>query len=45
MIECFQQVVSETEKPVEIIKFSSTTFINTDTDINKFAVKNVNLTS
>ena len=45
MIECFQQVVSETEKPVEIIKFSSTTFINTDTDINKFAVKNVSLTS
>ena len=45
MIECFQQVVSETEKPVEIIKFPSTTFINTDTDINKFAVKNVSLTS
>lgn len=45
MIECFQQVVSETEKPVEIIKFPSTTFINTDTDTNKFAVKNVSLTS
>lgn len=45
MIECFQQVVSETEKPVEIIKFPSTTFINTDTDINKFTVKNVSLTS
>lgn len=45
MIECFQQVVSQTEKPVEIIKFPSTTFINTDTDINKFAVKNVSLTS
>lgn len=43
MIECFQQVVSETEKPVEIIKFPSTTFINTDTDTNKFAVKNVSL--
>lgn len=45
MIECFKQVVSETEKPVEIIKFPSTTFINTDTDTNKFAVKNVSLTS
>lgn len=45
MIECFQQVVSETEKPVEIIKFPSTTFINTDTDINKFTVKNISLTS
>lgn len=45
MIECFQQVVSQTEKPVEIIKFPSTTFINTDTDINKFTVKNVSLTS
>ena len=45
MIECFQQVVSETEKPVEIIKFPSTTFINTDTDTNKFSVKNVSLTS
>lgn len=45
MIECFQQVVSETEKPVEIIKFPSTNFINTDTDTNKFAVKNVSLTS
>lgn len=45
MIECFQQVVSETEKPVEIIKFPSTTFINTDTDINKFAIKNVSLTA
>lgn len=45
MIECFKQLVSETEKPVEIIKFPSTTFINTDTDINKFAVKNVSLTS
>lgn len=45
MIECFQQVVSETEKPVEIIKFPSTTFINTDTDINKFTIKNVSLTS
>lgn len=45
MIECFQQVVSETEKPVEIIKFPSTTFINTDTDINKFVVKTVSLTS
>lgn len=45
MIECFQQVVSETEKPVEIIKFPSTTFINTDTDINKFTVKNVSLTT
>lgn len=43
MIECFQQVVSETEKPVEIIKFPSTTFINTDTDTNKFAVKNISL--
>lgn len=45
MIECFQQVVSETEKPVEIIKFPSTTFTNTDTDTNKFSVKNVSLTS
>lgn len=45
MIECFQQVVSETEKPVEIIKFPSTTFINTDTDTNKFAVKTVSLTA
>lgn len=45
MIKCFQQVVSETEKPVEIIKFPSTTFINTDTDINKFTVKNVSLTT
>lgn len=45
MIECFQQVVTETEKPVEIIKFPSTTFINTDTDTNKFVVKTVSLTS
>lgn len=45
IIECFQQVVSETEKPVEIIKFPSTTFINTDTDTNKFTVKTVSLTS
>lgn len=45
MIECFQQLVTETEKPVEIIKFPSTTFTNTDTDINKFAVKTVSLTS
>lgn len=45
MIECFQQVVSETEKPVKIIKFPSTTFINTDTDINKFDVKTVSLTT
>lgn len=45
MIECFQQVVTETEKPVEIIKFPSTTFINTDTDTNKFTVKNVSLTA
>ena len=45
MIECFQLVGGPTDPPVEIIKFPSTGFINTDTDTNKFAVKNVSLTA
>lgn len=45
MIECFQLVGGETDPPVEIIKFPSTNFINTDTDTNKFVVKTVSLTA
>ena len=45
MIECFQLVGGETDPPVEIIKFPSTGFINTDTDTNKFVVKTVSLTA
>ena len=45
MIECFQLVGGQTDPPVEIIKFPSTGFINTDTDTNKFVVKTVSLTA
>ena len=45
MIECFQLVGGETDPPVEIIKFPSTGFINTDTDTSKFVVKTVSLTA
>ena len=45
MIECFQLVGGETDPPVEIIKFPSTGFVNTDTDTNKFVVKTVSLTA
>ena len=45
MIECFQMVGGQTVPPVEIIKFPSTGFINTDTDTNKFVVKTVSLTA
>ena len=45
MIECFQLVGGETDPPVEIIKFPSTGFINTNTDTNKFVVKTVSLTA
>ena len=45
IIECFQLVGGETDPPVEIIKFPSTGFINTDTDTNKFVVKTVSLTA
>ena len=45
MIECFQMVGGQTDPPVEIIKFPSTGFINTDTDTNKFVVKTVSLTA
>ena len=45
MIECFQMVGGETDPPVEIIKFPSTGFINTDTATNKFVVKTVSLTA
>ena len=45
MIECFQLVGGETDPPVEIIKFPSTGFINTDTATNKFVVKTVSLTA
>ena len=45
MIECFQLVGGPTDPPVEIIKFPSTGFINTDTDTNKFVVKTVSLTA
>ena len=45
MIECFQLVGGETDPPVEIIKFPSTGFINTDTGTNKFVVKTVSLTA
>ena len=45
MIECFQLVGGETDPPVEIIKFPSTGFINTDTDPNKIVVKTVSLTA
>ena len=45
MIECFQLVGGQSDPPVEIIKFPSTGFINTDTDTNKFVVKTVSLTA
>ena len=45
MIQCFQLVGGQTDPPVEIIKFPSTGFINTDTDTNKFVVKTVSLTA
>ena len=45
MIECFQLVGGPSDPPVEIIKFPSTGFINTDTDTNKFVVKSVSLTA
>ena len=45
MIECFQLVGGPSDPPVEIIKFPSTGFINTDTDANKFVVKTVSLTA
>lgn len=45
MIECFQLVGGPSDPPVEIIKFPSTGFINTDTDTNKFVVKTVSLTA
>ena len=45
MIECFQKAGGQTDPPVEIIKFPSTGFINTDTDTNKFVVKTVSLTA
>ncbi len=45
MIECFQLVGGPTDPPVEIIKFPSTGFINTDTDTSKFVVKTVSLTA
>ena len=45
MIECFQLVGGPSDSPVEIIKFPSTGFINTDTDTNKFVVKTVSLTA
>ena len=45
MIQCFQLVGGPTDPPVDIIKFPSTTFINTDTDTSKFVVKTVSLTA
>ena len=45
IIECFQKVGGETVPSVEIIKFPSTGFVNTNTDINKFVVKTVSLTA
>ena len=45
IIKCFQLVGGETDPPVEIIKFPSTGFINTDTATNKFVVKTVSLTA
>ena len=45
IIECFQMVGGQTVPSVEIIKFPSTGFINTDTDANKFVVKTVSLTA
>ena len=45
MIECFQLVGGPSDPPVEIIKFPSTTVINTDTDTSKFVVKTVSLTA
>ena len=45
MIECFQLVGGPSDPPVEIIKFPSTGFINTDTDTSKFVVKTVSLTA
>ena len=45
MIECFQKAGGPSDPPVEIIKFPSTGFINTDTDTNKFVVKTVSLTA
>ena len=45
MIECFQKVGGPTDPQVEIIKFPSTGFINTDTDTSKFVVKTVSLTA
>ena len=45
IIECFQKVGGPSVPSVEIIKFPSTGFINTDTDTNKFVVKTVSLTA
>ena len=45
MIECFQLVGGPSDPPTEIIKFPSTTVINTDTDTSKFVVKTVSLTA
>ena len=45
MIECFQLVGGPSDPPAEIIKFPSTTVINTDTDASKFVVKTVSLTA
>ena len=45
MIECFQLVGGTSDPPAEIIKFPSTTVINTDTDTSKFVVKTVSLTA
>ena len=45
MIECFQLVGGPSDPPVDIIKFPSTTVINTNTDKNKFVVKTVSLTA
>ena len=45
MIECFQLVGGPSDPPVEIIKFPSTGFINTDRATNKYVVKTVSLTA
>lgn len=45
MIECFQLVGGPSDSPTEIIKFPSTTVINTDTDTSKFVIKTVSLTA
>ena len=45
MIQCFQLIGGPTDPPADIIKFPSTTIINTDTDTSKFVVKTVSLTA